>query len=258
MKFWIRRWQIAAMAGILLLGAGCTTGRGILDVSIPSSTNFQLKVPVRILRVTDQRVFALNPKKPSIPSLMDGRISDEAITARAVARKESGKGEPMGDILLPKGRTVAHLVREAMEKALRDKGYYIVGPSEKIEPAPLPVEVDIQQFWSWLTPGSWTNLLEFEGVITIRSPVLGGDGTDTIRGHILLHTFAATTKAWMTVISKGIDSLVAGIKKAVKTPDPQALAGPGAVSPAEGKPVQQPEAQTAYEPPANPNQELSY
>jgi hypothetical protein len=246
------------MVAILLLAAGCTTNRGILDVKIPSSTNFQLKAPVRILQIKDQRVFALNPKKPSIPSLMDGRISDQAITARAVARKESSKGEPMGDILLPKGRTVADLVRETTEKALRDKGYYIVGPSEKIEPAPIPIEVDIQQFWCWLTPGSWTNLLEFEGVLTIRSPIVGGDGTETVRGHILLHTFAPTTKAWTTIISKGIDNLVAGIKKAVKTPDAQALTGPGAVRPAEGKSAQRPEAQTAYEPPANPNQELSY
>jgi hypothetical protein len=57
------------------------------------------------------------------------------------------------EILLPEGRTVEQIVREAATKALAEKGYAVVAEESPEFAQALPVNIEIQQFWSWFTPG---------------------------------------------------------------------------------------------------------
>ena len=105
-----------AIATIL---TGCATSRGVLDLKVPDLPNPASSQAVKIMDVTDKRVFEIEPKKPSIPSLQNDEINDPKITRRAVARKRNGFGAALGDILLPEGQTVEQLTRAALENALR-------------------------------------------------------------------------------------------------------------------------------------------
>ena len=89
-----------------LVWTGCATSRGILEVPLTVGDNPAQGREVKIVRVSDRRTFQMKPPDPSTPSLKDEAIDNPAITSRAIARKRSGYGMAMGDILLPEGQTV--------------------------------------------------------------------------------------------------------------------------------------------------------
>lgn len=204
---------VALLAG--LIGTGCATNRGILDVRVTEPQNPASGRTVVIARVTDCRVFELAPKQASIPSLKGGEIGDKAITSRAIARKRNGYGKALGDILLPEGRTVEALVREALMKSFRDAGYRVIdgAASGNDKANAIPVEADIEQFWSWMTPGFWALSLEFEAKVKIKGDVPSFKNGETVRGYIELHTQAAGTGAWLNTINKGVAAFGEEVKK---------------------------------------------
>jgi hypothetical protein len=197
----------------MLLGSGCATNRGILDVRISESPNPATGPAVTISRVTDRRVFEAAPRQASVPSLKGGEIGDKAITLRAVARKRNGYGKAMGDILLPEGRTVEDVVREALTKSFQDAGYRVVQDATGTSGTVVPIEADIQQFWAWMTPGFWALSLEFEAKVNIKGNVPPFKSGETVRGYVELHTQAAGTKAWVSTINKGTEAFVAEVRK---------------------------------------------
>ena len=209
-----------AVLSVMLLGSGCATNRGILDVRVPEIQNPVSGPVVRIVRVTDKRVFEEAPRSPSIPSLKGHEINDSAITRRAIARKRNGYGKAIGDILLPEGRTVEALVREALAKSFREAGCRVVEDTTGLTDTVIPIEADIDQFWSWMTPGFWALSLEFETKVTIKGGVDPFKSGELVRGYVELHTQAAGTKAWMNTINKGMDVFVAEVKKRLQSAKP--------------------------------------
>lgn len=193
---------------VLLMASGCATNRGILDVRVPDAGDPDSGPAVMIVRVTDNRSFELAPDSPSVPSLKGGEVDDESITSRAIARKRNGFGKALGDILLPEGRTVEDLVREALAKSLRQAGYRVVGPTPGRGGKPIPIEADIQKFWCWVTPGFWAMRMEFEAEVLIKGDVPSFRTGETVRGYIKLHTQAARTASWMNTVNKGIENFV--------------------------------------------------
>ena len=111
--------RVAIILCLGFLAAGCATNRGIVDVRVPETTNPETSATVKIMKVTDRRVFQVKPNSPSIPSLRNDEINDPAITKRALARKRNTYGMALGDILLPPDRTVEHLTREALERGVK-------------------------------------------------------------------------------------------------------------------------------------------
>ena len=210
--------QAMAALGLILLGSGCATNRGILDVRIVPGPNTQSQKAVTIAQVKDLRQFELKPDRPSIPSLRDDQINNKAITSRAIARKRNTYGKALGDILLPEGRAVEDLARECVEKALREKGYRVVSDGGTAGPDAVPLEVEIRQFWAWMTPGFWAIKLEFEAVLDIKSPVLRSGGSETVRGYALRRTQFGTGGAWKKTIQQGTDNLIEEVKKSIKEP----------------------------------------
>jgi hypothetical protein len=202
---------IAVLAG--MLGSGCATSRGELDIQLSEPANPASGTTVAITRVTDSRVFEEDPRQPSIPSLKYAKdIKDPAITSRAIARKRNGWGLAMGDILLPEGRTVEDLVKEALTRSFREAGYRVVeAPAAAGEPV-VPVEADIEQFWAWFTPGVLRATLEFEARVNIKGDLPPISTGETVRGDIKLHAAVAGTRQWRNTITKGIESFIEAVK----------------------------------------------
>lgn len=210
---WLGVAGVALLAG--LLSTGCATNRGILDVRVNAPANPAGPRAVAIVRVTDCRVFEAAPRSASVPSLKGREIGDKAITARAIARKRNGYGQAIGDILLPPGRTVEDVVREALVKAFRESGYRVIDAAAvPTEPGgAVPIEADITQFWTWVTPGFWAMSLEFEAQVKVTGDLPSCREGETVRGYVELHTQAAGTKAWRNTIDKGIEAFIAELKR---------------------------------------------
>ncbi len=210
--------QLGAVVSMVVLGSGCATNRGIIDVRVP-----HIQIPmegqsVAITRVTDMRKFELAPPEASIPSLKNGEINDKSITLRAIARKRNGFGKAMGDILLPEGRTVEDLVRESATKALSEKGYVVVVEGSPKYAGALPIEIEIQQFWAWMRPGFWTIELNFQSIIIVDNTEIFGSSKKRIEGRVALKSQVAGTRGWTNVLNKGIEDLGDQIKTNAQMP----------------------------------------
>ncbi len=215
-----KKWILAA--GILVMAmTGCAASRGILDVRVQVPGNPETGQSVTITRVTDRRQFEERPNDPSIPSLKDNAINDATITSRAIARKRGSMGKAQGDILLPEGRSVEGLVTEAITRAFREAGYRVVEASS--DERAIPIEADINQFWSWLSIGFWTLRVDFEARVGIKGDVAPFSDGRVVQVHQDKHVQAAGTGAWESTINKGMDKFVQEVKKQLSTPDAKEL-----------------------------------
>lgn len=207
---------VLALAGLL---SGCAATRSTFNVPIAQAPSDTARGFVKITQVRDQRRFEAAPRNPSTPSLQNPEeIGDPAITARAIARKRGGYGNAMADILLPEGRTVEQLVREAVTKAVQEKGYTVVSEPSPAVARALPLAVDIQQFWSWATPGFWQMSAEFEGILLLKGEALLVNPQETVRGYSIVKGMAITDEVWQQVMQQGIGDLVEQVKAKVRSP----------------------------------------
>jgi hypothetical protein len=183
---------------------------GTLDVRIayaqPSANDF-----VKLTEIRDVRRFEADARRPSVPSLQDAaEIKDSSLTSRALGRKRDAFGGAAGDILLPEGRTVQQVVREAMTKAVGELGYLVVDKQSPEFDQALPLQVDIEQFWGWIT-GLWAPSFEFEGILLLKSQALIGGAEVRVRGYF-------EGPAWDAhdVMQLGIADLIEKVKVTVK------------------------------------------
>jgi hypothetical protein len=210
-------WLVLLLMSLVFFGAGCATTRGIVDVQLYVPSDPGSGKAVTIVRVTDIRKFEEAPRDPSIPSLKGSEIGDKTITSRAIARKRNTYGKALGDILLPEGRTVEEVVKEALTRSFREAGYRVVEQVSVSKDEAIPVEAEIEKFWAWFTPGFWSLSLEFEANVKITGDIPPFKTGEVVRGYILLHSQAATTQAWMNTINKGIENFVQAVKKRLQT-----------------------------------------
>ena len=207
---------IALIAFIL---SGCAASRSTFDLSVPQGQHSDVIAYVKLLEVADQRKYETNPRDPSIPSLGDAaQIENRAITSRALARKRNGWGMALSDIMLPEGRTVEQVVREAVTKALLDKGYALVQPGDLHYATASPLKVDIQKFWSWMTPGFFTISLEFESTLNMQGDALLDLKQKMVRGYSHGNFLAATDGAWQETMQEGMTDLITKISAKLRKP----------------------------------------
>ena len=199
--------SMVALTVSSLLFIGCAISRGILEVPLIAGNNPLQGREVKIMRVTDRRTFQLNPPDPSSPSLKYGEIDNPAITSRAIARKRSGYGMAMGDILLPEGQTVEQLATTALTRGLREAGFRVLLREQEGYEQAIPLEADIRQFWAWFSPGLFAAHLEFDARIQVTGPVEPFVRSEEYRGYVRLATQAATTSAWLNTVNRGLESL---------------------------------------------------
>lgn len=203
---------ILSLIVLTALLSGCATNRGIIDVRVPVPNNQPGGTALKITNVTDSRVFELKPSEASIPSLKNGEIDDKAITSRAIARKRNGYGKALGDILLPEGRTVEMLTREALTRSFREKGFQVLEPGDAGYDSAKPVEANIEQFWSWINLGFWAAKLNFQSNIHLKGDIANLKDGKSVSSSTQLNTQAAGTRAWTNILNKGIEDLVKEVK----------------------------------------------
>jgi hypothetical protein len=201
---------------VLVLG-GCATSRSIVDIKVSPGSNPANGKEVKIVQITDGRKFEVAPKTQSIPSLNEEEIKDSKITSRAIGRKRNTYGKAMGDFMLPEQRTVQDLVREAMTKALREKGYSVVEQSSANYQNGLPLEADIGQLWTYITPGFWSLTLEFETIVKIKGNVFPTSNEEQIRGYAQMSVQTGAESNWIETIQNGIDDFIKKLKEKLKS-----------------------------------------
>lgn len=187
----------------------CATGRDTLDVrvSVPENPNTSRAVLIR--EVADNRVFEVDPRQADIPSLSRGEIDNEELTSRAIARKRNSFGAAMGDIVLPEGRTVADVVREAVTKTLRENGYAVYESSAEAGASAIGLDIGIERFWAWFRPGFARIAMEFATVVNLSPNPVTRAGEMQISGESRVQGQAATLSNWLEAIDAGIAALMA-------------------------------------------------
>jgi len=200
-----------------LLFSGCAATRGELNIDSQKNkvANPVSDKKVFIRSVSDNRHFEATPRKASIPSLKYPKdINNAKITSRAIARKRNGWGHAMGDILLPQNITVADIIKKTVADVFKEQGYQIV---QNEESATSIVDVKIDKFWCWVTPGFWSVSLEaqFQIVLQSQKDNLFVSNPTTATGYIHLHTQMASGEKYQNTIEQGLVTLKQDIAKQI-------------------------------------------
>ena len=190
-----------------LIMSGCATNRGVIDIADEVSANPQQGTAVKFSRVTDNRIFEIKPRQASIPSLKNDEIDDPAITSRAIARKRNSYGKALGDIVLPEGKTVAGLVESSLAKGLRENGYRVLTPDDAGYDEAAAIQVDIEKFWGWFSPGFWSIGINFETLLRLTGPVGPFSDGQEFASSVEKRFAAAGGKNWETTIRASMDEL---------------------------------------------------
>jgi uncharacterized lipoprotein YajG len=204
---------VAALAGLCL--SGCALGRSVIDIQSPAAAaSGSTGTAVKIVSVADRRSFEASPRSPSTPSLSDAaEINDPKITTRAVGRKRNGFGAALGDVVLPEGSTVTGLVRGGVQKALQEKGYRVVAETSPDYGAALPLSVEMQQFWAWLTPGVVSITVECQSAATMTGTSLVGTNPVQISAYVKYQSAAIFESTWADIVRRCVDDLSAKMKE---------------------------------------------
>jgi uncharacterized lipoprotein YajG len=216
--------KCVAISALALVGlfSGCATTTSTVDVQSAQAPAAQApavaaKGFAKIMEVRDLRRFEAAPKDPSTPSLENAQeLKNAAITSRAIARKRGGYGMAFANVLLPEGRTVELVVREAVAKALTEQGYEVVDAKSPQFDKALPVKVDIDQFWAWFTPGFWQVFVEFRGLLMLKAEALTGRNEDIVQGSAVVKGMAATDAEWKEVVVAGVSDLTKNLRAVIK------------------------------------------
>ena len=218
----MHRTILQQMVAALILAVGlsaCAAGRSVIDVMPPTTMVTNGMAVAKIVEVRDRRMFEAAPREPSTPSLQSAAdISNPMITARALARKRGGYGNALGDIVLPEGRTVAGLVKGAMQKALQDKGYRVVEEGSPDYARAVPVSVDIQRFWAWFTPGAFAVTVECQSAVTFTGGAFTSASPPPVEGYAMASGFGAFESTWADVIKRALADLSEKMEAQIKSP----------------------------------------
>lgn len=209
---------LVLLACAVFFGGGCATNRSIVDVQTAPGANPPGGKAVKILNVTDGRKFETAPRVQSIPSLNEEEINDSSVRSRAIGRKRNSFGKALGDFLLPENRTVQIVIKEAMTKALREKGYSVVEEGSAEYEAAAPLRATIKQFWAYITIGFWALTLEFETIATVQGDVFPTQKEEEIRGYGDMSAQTGMESNWIEVMQKGIDDFISKFKERLRSP----------------------------------------
>jgi hypothetical protein len=200
-----------AVLSIIGLTSGCVTGRRSFGVDVPSAESYSKnasKGAIAIGPVTDVRQFENKPDSPSTPS-MNGDVKLLSTEAKNtfIGRQRNSWGHAEGDIVLPEGQNVQGKVTELLREGLKRRGYEVVNS------APNSASAEIQQFWTWVTPGFFA--LSFEAQITSKVTVtIGGkQSTFIVKGYGLNHGQFAKDANWRESFDIAVQDFLKNLDK---------------------------------------------
>jgi hypothetical protein len=206
---------VAALA-LIGLASGCVTGQRSLGVDVPPAESYSKspgKGSIAIGPVSDARVFENKPDSPSTPSVNgDVKLLSAEAKNTFIGRQRNTWGHAMGDIVLPQGQTVQAKVTDLLREGLKRKGY------EVVESAPNSVSAEVQQFWTWVTPGFFA--LSFEAQISCKVTVTAG-GKQTsfvVKGYGLNHGQFASDSNWREAYDIAIQDFLKNLDAGLAAP----------------------------------------
>ena len=186
---------IRSLAILIALTAclpACVTNRSVVEIDQPPGPAAQSTTAAKITDVWDLRRFEVNPNDPSRPSLAnENEILDLEVTKRAVGRKHN-YAIALGDVMLPDRTTVAALVRNAATRALQERGYRVVDASSPEFHIAMPLAIDIEQFWAWVTPDMFDIWMDSDSRLVLTGPLV--DPSPTIVAGRSVRTSASGSK----------------------------------------------------------------
>ena len=212
--------RAAALVAALSMLAGCMFARSTVDLSQGPAAAPAVAQPsegpvVKIVSVDDQRVFAVAPQTPDIPSLKDNNITDKAITARAIGRKRSGWGGAVGDVLLPEGDSVSAHIATALTNGFRQAGYRVLSSGDAGYDQATPVKAVIKQYWSWLEVGFVVEL-DCRAEIQLDSPLPALAPSKTVLSQVAHKKGLVLEAEWMEISNQGLQALSVKLAEMLK------------------------------------------
>jgi hypothetical protein len=191
----------------LVLLAGCATNRAEVDVDVLPPGNTQTPAPSNGKKVfvsaVDERVFQIKPDSFDIPSLKYDDIDDKSITERAIARKRNNFNWAIGDVLLPKGRTVTGLVSDAVASAYRQAGYEVVSTPTGGDVR--KVQVRIIEFWSWSgVDGVLDKGVRNQSLLQIKP---AGASEYSVKTLVTENAKVVTDSVWKNITEEGLEAI---------------------------------------------------
>jgi hypothetical protein len=195
--------------------AGCVTGRRSFDVPLERSA--ALPGPARstffFKDISDDRHFENRPPDPSTPSIKgDVNSLSPAERSKFIGRQRNGYGHAEGDIILPDGMTVQDKMKELLTEGLNRLGYSVVADANATNTA----TVQIQEFWSWMTPGFFA--LSFEARLGCNVVIVRDGKTITFeaRGYALNHGQFAKDKNWQEAYQEAFEDFLKDFDQQLK------------------------------------------
>lgn len=199
--------------------SACATNRSVITVEAPTGEQPKSSHFAKITEVRDLRQFSVNPRDPSQPSLgSEEEIRDPKITGRAVGRKRNGYGMALGDVAVPESTSVAGLVRDAARKALQDRGYVVVEQNSPQYAQALPLSLDVQQFWTWISLGMFEGTFTFDATVGMSGNGLVAANPTVIKSQTVVTSMAGTDAIWTRTVQTGLNELVEKMKAQIKAP----------------------------------------
>lgn len=190
---------------IALLSSGCVVGQRTVDLTIPQASSYpKSQDSILVGQVYDKRQFVNKPSDPSTPSV-DGDVSqlNAATKALMIGRQRNGYGRAMGDIALPKDRSVILLTRELLVESLKRNGYSI-----STTEADRSVDVDIDEFWAWFSPGMWSVSFEARVYCTLVVKRNSDLKTVIIRGYGINKGQVASDANWKLAYQRAFEDFL--------------------------------------------------
>jgi hypothetical protein len=206
--------------GLVTLAAACSTApkREILDLELSASAAPPEGPAILVTEIVDSREFLVSDPiggGASPHQLAAGGAEDPAITARAIAQIRDARGRPRIDLLLPEGRSVADLTRQALANGFRSAGFRVLAPNDPEAATATPIRAEILRFWSWNT-GSWTFTFHFEADIVLRGALAPFEPERKVEGRTTLHSaVGATPGAFSNTTTKGLEDFAAKLADAI-------------------------------------------
>lgn len=204
--------KLILLACLIMMVTACATKREIADIQLPVSVNPPIDKAVKFVRVTDRRLFEPSPDDPATPSLTLGDIANAQIKLRAYARMVNRFGKVEGDVALPEGRSVEVVVKEALTKAFREAGYRVLEEFDPDYESAIPLEVDIQRFWGWLTVGFDVVPVNFEAQVIIKGDLKTFDKGLEIKGSVVMEVRSITPSTWNDTVNGALDVMIEDTK----------------------------------------------
>lgn len=139
-----------ALTSIVMLLTLNACSNNMYDVGLRTPvkvvSNNQSGPRICIADVTDNRVFGGSEAKPEQPS---GIVLSPDYKTRVYARLKNLIGDHTGAMLVPKGTTIASLIKDILSQALTEDGFTVVENADLNDPSTITMAVSVKNFWSW-------------------------------------------------------------------------------------------------------------